>query len=315
MMSGIRQIAIKIYLLTLVSITFTFVKPNFASAFTKHCEILFELPDHMQFEANRTRHQVNTNLDYEYKRPWISYVEKFPLLWDLFFRKSVPAQTTWINIGGGSFLAERDFLLYVATAHVRVVSVNVQTPRDNWANAIEDLLTHYKKEDRFKILEGRRVREIPNEQLRSPDVQRVILTDLFSAMAYSDRPDLELEKYSQLTRDGDYVFFAISEHANFGLRDSRLGSAGASPLAKTREGAYSLYSDDITDYLRTLRGFEVAEKKRFDKDGLAIALRRTSEEFFAPPLTPDTLVTSTPPLRGFLWNKEAYYKKPLWKFW
>ncbi|MES3038901.1 MAG: hypothetical protein V4736_13410 [Bdellovibrionota bacterium] len=244
---------------------------------------------------------------FETKRPLWLYAETLPLFWE-FFAPKAGGKIHWLNVGGGALVAEGQFLKKYGTKDTSVTSINVETPRENAAGEIDTILRNRNLDPSlFTHLSGRKLREIPNEELAGITGA----TDLQSAMVYSERPDLELQKFSEILPEGAPLIFFVPKKYSMGLRDKAKGSSGYDSTITEREYDQA-YPDGILEYLKAVKGFEMVKTKVVDLNGtpgFGIALKRTSDKFFAPSLELDYFTDSRPPVRGFLWDRKTYGKK------
>lgn len=135
----------------------------------------------------------------------------------------------WVDMGAGEGLALQDYLSggrpyqtgltpspEIAAAYDRIRSVGMdQKARVTGVTfaAKTSSLGSPKIMDRFRLMKGRLLEDIPSDEIGQADV----VTDFFGVLAYTKRPDVALSKYLELIdeRGSIHVFLGLGEGGEF----------------------------------------------------------------------------------------------------
>lgn len=251
----------------------------------------------------------------ELRRDLNEYFKALYSFYDLFKIYVVEQNRTWVNIGGGALVAEYQALKFISNA-LSIISVSLQTPKYSLIDKIQKIGA-----PNFKYFERISFREIPKEFFKNVG----IVTDFYSAFAYSNRPDLELAYVADILPTGGYFIFNVGSDFNFSMRDQSQGSgpftARLENLIYFENKLYHEYPNDIRDFLLNVKGFDIVAGAR-TKAGKTFVLRRNQDAFSAPQLIPDVFIDNSPPVRAFLWDAQKYQSltttqklRSLWRYW
>ena len=178
------------------------------------------------------------------------------------FREAVDGLTaddTWLDVGTGEGRALIDYVRGGGRARVIGVDLEIHSARGNvdWSEKINGPLG-----GRLDLVDG----DIRKARLRGLDGRVALITDVFGAMSYSDRPDLVLRRYGKLLQPGGRIAMLLTPSEQVAIVDPDGGAA-----------------ETLIDYLGRAGGFEV--ERFFELDvGDVLILRRTAAPLAIPKL-------------------------------
>lgn len=142
-------------------------------------------------------------VEYDSSRPKQPYIQNrdmgaYGFLFRNFVEDMESLRGVWLDVGAGNGYAIETFLKR-ANPEARVIGVVVEPPP-----LLAPALLSFVEQKRLNWLQGKKVEEIPDEDLGAVNY----ITDALAAMVYSESPDIVLKKYLRITAPGGVIQFA-----------------------------------------------------------------------------------------------------------
>lgn len=144
-----------------------------------------------------------------------------------------PRPWNWLDAGSGESSVPASVLARGAAGLIKPkyssgkFSYQKGEPANNLSVTLVDLATPIQSDSRTKVLNGRKIENIPSDEIGQHD----LLTDIQGPIAYSNRPDLVLGKYLDALKDDGKLFLSLGSdqdrsRAPFGETNSIVGKDG-----------------------------------------------------------------------------------------